>query len=384
MKILFYLTRFPGFGGIESVTDLIGNKLCDDGYEISILTHLTQSRLFNLDGKCNIYIMPDKKEWCSRANVNYAFNLLKSDQFDAIIYQDSYAPTYKIVCRLAKQFCIPLYVFEHSTPLYQRISRKASISSNFIKKWLRSMISYPLEDMKMKRRRKLLLKNCTKYILLSDAYIPEMNIVLGATNYAGYDKMLSIPNPIIIQDEASPIKEKLILFVGRLEPVKRVDLMLDIWSMIEKKYPDWHFAIVGDGSELNKLKERAAYLGLKHVSFEGYSDPKPFYRRASIFWMTSLYEGWPMSLIEAMQNYCVPIAMDSYSSVRDIIEDKKTGLIALNGDLYQFMTLTLELIEDECMLNDLARSAQESIHKFDISIVIDKWKALLNSRDNKE
>ena len=372
MKILFYLTRFPGFGGIESVTELVGNRLCDDGYEVSILTHLTQSRQSDLSNRCDIYIMPDAKKWSSRANINYAVNLLKSKQFDAIVYQDSYAPTHKIVCRLSKEFKIPLYVFEHSTPLYQFISRKSLVSSNSIKKWLRIIISYPMEDMMMKRRRKLLLKNCTKYILLSDAYIPEMDIVLGSTHYLGRDKMISIPNPIIVQDGGHPIKEKLVLFVGRLESVKRVDIMLNVWSMIENKYPDWYFAIVGDGSELNRLKNKAACLGLKHISFEGYLDPQPFYKKASIFWMSSLYEGWPMTLIEAMQNYCVPIAMDSYSSVRDIIEDEKTGLIARNGDLHHFMNLTSELIENESVLCDMAQSAHDSIRRFDISVVIEK------------
>ena len=111
MKILFYLTRFPGFGGIESVTELVGNRLCDDGYEVSILTHLTQSRQSDLSNRCDIYIMPDAKKWSSRANINYAVNLLKSNHFDAIVYQDSYAPTHKIVCRLSRQFHIPLFVF---------------------------------------------------------------------------------------------------------------------------------------------------------------------------------------------------------------------------------------------------------------------------------
>ena len=138
---------------------------------------------------------------------------------------------------------------------------------------------------------------------------------------------------------------------------------------------------MGDGSELDYLKDKTANLGLKHVSFEGYSDPQPFYKKASIFWMTSLYEGWGMTLIESMQNYCVPIAMDSYSSVRDIIEDRKTGMIARNGDLHHFMIQTSELIENRCILCDIAQSAHDSIRRFDIAVVIEKWKDLLNSRD---
>ena len=384
MKILFYLTRFPGFGGIESVTELIGGKLCDEGHELSILTHLTQSRPSALLERCEIFIMPDKESWYSKANMDYATKILKCNHFDAIVYQDSYAPTHDLVCRLSKEFNIPLYVFEHNTPSYRHISRKAIVCSSLIKKWVRHFVSYPLEDLQMKRRRKQLLKTCTKYILLSDSYIPEMDIVLGSTNYHDRNKIRSIPNPIVIMNDTYPNKEKLILFVGRLEPVKRVDMMLDIWSMIENKYPDWHFSIVGDGSELNNLKEKALNIGLKRVTFEGYSNPEVFYKKASLFWMTSLYEGWGMTLVEAMQHYCVPIAMDTYSSLSDIIEDKKTGIIVRDGDLNQFILQTSQLIENDSILSELAQSAHKSIHRFDITVVIEKWKALLNSRDKLE
>ena len=324
--------------------------------------------------------MPDETEWCSKANLDYAYEICRSGHYDAIVYQDSYVPTHRIVCKLSKEYQIPLYVFEHNTPLYKKISRKAVVHTNYIKYFIRRFLIYPIEDLLVRNRKKLLLKYCTKYILLSDSFIPAIDIVLGSTNYTGRSKIISIPNPVKILEEPYPIKEKMVLYVGRLEPVKRVDMMLDIWAMIEKKYPDWHLSIVGDGSELDNLKKKTELLGLKHISFEGYSDPKLFYKKASIFWMTSLYEGWGLTLIEAMQSYCVPIAMDSYSSVHDIIEDNKTGLIVSNGDLNQFMIKTSELIDNETLLKEFAQNAWRSIRKFDVSIVIEKWKTLLNSR----
>jgi glycosyltransferase involved in cell wall biosynthesis len=62
-------------------------------------------------------------------------------------------------------------------------------------------------------------------------------------------------------------------------------------------------------------------MGLKRVNFEGYRNPQPFYKRASIFVMTSANEGFPMTLIEAQQNGCVPVVMNSFSALREIIQN---------------------------------------------------------------
>lgn len=66
-----------------------------------------------------------------------------------------------------------------------------------------------------------------------------------------------------------------------------------------KSLPDWHLDIVGDGPDAAALKELAERLRLSNVSFEGFRNPAPYYRRASIFCMTSTFEGFGLVLPEA-------------------------------------------------------------------------------------
>ena len=70
-----------------------------------------------------------------------------------------------------------------------------------------------------------------------------------------------------------------------------------------------------------------AQHGLKRVRFEGRQNPKRYYEEASIFMLTSSFEGWGLTLTEAQQFGCVPLAFYSYASLPDIITDGKNGFM---------------------------------------------------------
>ena len=61
-------------------------------------------------------------------------------------------------------------------------------------------------------------------------------------------------------DSYPTIKKNELLFVGRVNITqKRVDILLEIWHKIFLNFPDWELNIVGDGEDLNYLKNRKAY-----------------------------------------------------------------------------------------------------------------------------
>lgn len=94
-----------------------------------------------------------------------------------------------------------------------------------------------------------------------------------------------------------------------------------------KTCPDWHLDIVGDGPDAEMLKDSAQKLGLSRIAFHGFQNPEPYYSRASVFCMTSTFEGFGLVLVEAMQHGCVPVAFDSYPAVRDIISHGENGIL---------------------------------------------------------
>ena len=140
MNILFYLTRYPGVGGIETVTSQIIEQLSLKGHVVNVISHWQQKQNGKIFAR-NIFPMPNDKQWTAQENVTYACNIVKNEHFDVIIYQDSYAPTEKIVCLLSKKYNVPLIVFEHNSPLF--IYNKRDLSSWLTPKGLLRRLLHP-------------------------------------------------------------------------------------------------------------------------------------------------------------------------------------------------------------------------------------------------
>ena len=117
-------------------------------------------------------------------------------------------------------------------------------------------------------------------------------------------------------------------------------------------------------------------MGLKHVTMEGFKNPLPYYQKASIFLMTSAYEGFPMSLIESQQNGVVPIAMDSYSSLHDIIDNGDNGIIVADNDIDGFTKELKRLMQDRGLRKDMAMHGFCSCDRYKIDIIVNKWESI--------
>ncbi len=192
---------------------------------------------------------------------------------------------------------------------------------------------------------------------------------------------VAIPNPNTY-DPAPAIewrlKEREVIFVGRLDNrVKQVSLLLDIWRLVQEKHPEWKLSIVGDGIDRKRLEAQAA--GLSRCRFVGRQDSEPYYRRASILCMTSLFEGWGMVLTEAQQFGVVPIAFDSYAAVRDIIEPGVSGELAPPFSIGEYAHKLSRLMEDGNYRNRLARQAVESVRRFSNKKVVEQWRKLIDA-----
>lgn len=380
-RILFYLIRYPGYGGIESVTTLIVNKLIEYGYEVSILSYLHEnedSLLPLVSKKIHLYYMPDGVNWHNTFNVSFLEELFLKNRYDLAIHQDSYADTHAVLYRIVKLYGCPVFTFEHSSPLAHKIDFKNYVLKprRYDFKWLLHVLLYPYFVgeiyKKQQSRREFIYSHCQKYILLSKNYIPEFKHFLPLDHY---DKLAVIHNPIKeaeIEVEYSS-KENVVLFVGRLEPVKNVKALLSIWEGLYKKYRDWKFVIVGEGSESGYLKDFVRKRHIKNVFFEGYRDPDRYYQKAKIFVMASLYEGWPMTLVESMQYGTVPVAYQSFASITDIVEHEKNGFLIPVKCPELFRKKLEELFLDAKQLEFISQNAKESIKKFGTETIIKDW-----------
>lgn len=116
------------------------------------------------------------------------------------------------------------------------------------------------------------------------------------------------------------------------------------------------------------------------VFFEGIqNDTKPYYKESSLFFMTSAFEGWGLTLTEAQQMGCVPIAFNSYSSLLDIIESQYNGVIIKDSDIATYIETTLSLMANRNELRRMAWNASESSKRFSKEKVAKMWLSVFES-----
>lgn len=216
---------------------------------------------------------------------------------------------------------------------------------------------------------------CDAFVMLSLYYLDKF---AKDNNIKNDHKLYVIANPYEVTCNDLIPKEKIVLVVARLNnQQKRIDRVLQFWKKFHKNEDGWKLMIVGDGVDLDMLKRMAISLGLTDYFFEGHSDnPMSYYSRAMIFMMTSDVEGFGMVLIEAMSARCVPVAMNCFLALPDIVANRQNGMIVEKDDISGMVTSTEYVIAH---FDEMAIHAQESVKRFDVEIIVNKWEKLFNS-----
>ena len=226
-------------------------------------------------------------------------------------------------------------------------------------------------------------KHSDLYEVLSPTYIPHFK---KFTMMHKTPKLLSLPNPVTVDANGFEynIDNKLceIIYIGRIVySPKRPDRVIDVWHRLERGFPEWQLTIVGDGTELNVLKDMVRKRKMRHVSFEGFQQPKPYYERASILLLTSDFEGFPLVLTECMSFGVVPVVYGSFSAVYDIIENGKNGIIIPQTSFGFDATLMVEslqaLMENKTLMDKMAQHAIEKSKQFSIDRIYQEWTKII-------
>lgn len=369
MNILFYLGVSVNsvHGGIANVSRWLGNAFENRGHQVFYLsTRETATTQVN-----NQFYLPNSNNIFSEQNESFFRGIIDRYHIDIVINQNGTTPMRYEAAKWAHEYNIPVVTVVHNSleGIYgdHRLLKKIGIPSAIRKK-----ISMRLFHWKYDRfiRKYSLLSD--RVITLSERFFDEL------MSFAGYDqknKLVAIPNPLTQSGcDTYPQKENEVLYVGRLSEEKQVPLLLEVWAKVEPANPDWRLTIVGDGNESERCIQVVHKLNLKRVQFEGYkSDPSPYYRRAQIFCMTSRFEGFGLVLVEAMSNYTVPLAFNTYANVIDIIENNKSGYIIKPYDIEEYAKKIQSLIENADIRKKMAHEAKIQSGKFSMDCIIDRW-----------
>lgn len=235
----------------------------------------------------------------------------------------------------------------------------------------------------------LLIKKLYRY---ADAYIAQsQGMRRDMINSMGIkpEKITVIYNPainlhLITEEQKNDGKEnweikgkKKLLFVGSLKDQKNLPFMLESVLNLSKLRQDFHLMIVGGGSRLEALKNMVDSMKITdYVSFKGHCEnPGKFYQDADLFLLTSLYEGFPNVLIEAMSFGVPVVSINCESGPADILEEGVNGYLVDHYDPEMFATMIGRALDREWNKKEISAS----ISKFSADYIFKQYETLIFS-----
>lgn len=183
----------------------------------------------------------------------------------------------------------------------------------------------------------------------------QMDLIYNGIEYGGF-----------LPTEAKPRSTDLVHIgtVGRMVPVKNYALFLRVAAEVCKRAPQVRFSILGDGPMKGDLKNLAVELGVdQRVRFEGVLfDPMPYYESVDIYINTSIHEGLPISLLEAMS--CgKPIVAPKVGGIPEVVIDGEQGLLVAQGEIKGYVDACVRLVHDQTFREKLGAQGIVRIHK---------------------
>jgi len=171
-----------------------------------------------------------------------------------------------------------------------------------------------------------------------------------------------------------------LVFVGRLAPIKRVDLLLRVVALAVAARPATTATIVGDGALRTALEVLAGELGIAaKVRFLGLrTDVEDLLREANVFMLTSESEGLSLSVIEAMMSG-VPAIVPAVGDLAELVEDGVNGFVVKGDRPEEFATPLLSLLENPERLHSFQQAALRSAKRYELEGSVALWDSILDA-----
>jgi glycosyltransferase involved in cell wall biosynthesis len=209
--------------------------------------------------------------------------------------------------------------------------------------------------------------------------------VLSAGDARDYGALLDrvelIPNPVAPLDGGvSDQTAEIVVAAGRLNTQKGFDLLIDAWAPVAERHPGWALRIYGSGPLKAALERRIAERGVgDSVALLGRTQELgAAMAEASLFALSSRFEGFGMVLVEAMGKGLPPVAFDCPRGPSDIVEDGVDGLLVPPEDVGALSAALLALIEDPERRRRMAEAAVNKARRYESPAVGARWDALLS------
>lgn len=235
--------------------------------------------------------------------------------------------------------------------------RETNIFKNLFSKWWKGdVISY--------------FQKLDRFVVLNENAVkewPELNNV----------KM--IPDPLPLKKMArSNLQSKRIVTIGRYAYEKGYDYLLKIWSIVEKKCPDWQLNVyaMGDPTPYVKLMDDLSIDKKRCHLNSSVVDVEDVYKNSAILVQPSRTEGFGLVLVEAMACGLPVVAFDCENGPRSIITDGEDGFLIPAYDIEKFSERMVSLMNDEPLRRKMGERGQVKSQHYHIGKIAQQWENL--------
>lgn len=367
----------PTTGGVERVYSNLAPAWRTLGCKV-YATYRVKSEQYDCNSDYDdIYYMGDTPNGCDSCKAMWS-KIIVERHIDVVIVP---FPDYNCFDFFSRQSQLKVFFHVHNVPsklMYPKIQALPSVlRGTFVDKLLRE-IRYSIRFKGSIRR---IDHNNMKFVLLSNRFRDDFKSFCDVSD----ENVISMPNPVVLDKEYKfdiNSKNKTVLYVGRVNSgQKRFQSLLNIWSKIQDRLPDYNLEVVGGGDELGYFKEKANTMNLQRITFHGFQKPDEYYKKSVIFCMSSSWEGFGMVLIEAMQYGCVPFAFNSFAALPDIIDDGVNGFSIQPFDENSYADAVVKFAcSNDAEKEKVCKSSIEKAQKFSVVKIAEEWVDMFDAK----
>ena len=349
MKIEFFVGEFSE-GGAERVISILANELASRGHEVAILKYFNSINYYKTDKGVKIYSLEECTGTESKLkNVAFLHRHLKN--FDGVFV--SFLAPFNILALIANMGNkTPIVVADRNDP--------SKLPGN---RYLRILRDYLYS--------------------FADRVVVQTNKNKTYFSNKVQKKTEVIYNPLILNGmEGKALngnKSKTIINIGRLEPQKNQDMLIEVFKKFHEAHPEYKLVIYGEGSYRKNLEDKINELGLNEsITLPG--NVKNIFDKlcdCEFFVLSSNYEGMPNALIEAM-GLGVPVISTRVSGATDLVEDGKNGLLIDVNDGKGLYASMIKLAESEELRRNLGLEAVKVVDMLNCENICDIWEKTIS------
>lgn len=381
MKKITFLMLHLNYGGLERQTVSLINGLCNLGYNVEIICvyDILGKSFYKLDDKVNITYLtkgfPDKMKLLNNIKYFKLISAFKECNISLKCLYNKYTTLKKVIANLDTDIIISTRP-EFSKLIKRNDTFNISVEHSFInnKKYFKYINNC--------------FKNINKVIVMTnkakDIYNEDL---INKYDIKSGLEIKCIPNIIDENNDKvySALNNKQIIAVGRLEDIKRYDVLLDIFKKFNLKHNDYTLKIIGEGSKKESLEKQILELDLEgKVFLTGkltFDEINKELIKSDVFCLTSSSESFSLVLCEAL-NFGVPvISFDIDVGPREIITNNVDGILVEDNNIDEYILKLCELIEDNEKLITMGNSAKENVKRYYSENIIKLWSNIFENGD---